>query len=125
MAIHSEFFRYLIVGGIAFVLDFTTLYLLVTLISWHYLIANVFAFLVGLGVNYFLSITWVFKTRKQEKKSKEFIIFALIGCVGLLINELVLWFGNDVLLISLMVSKLIATVVVFAWNFVIRKIVLF
>ena len=112
-------------GGVAFVLDFTTLYVLVTFASLHYLIANVFAFLVGLGINYFLSVTWVFKKRKQAKKHKEFILFTLIGCAGLLINELALWFGNDVLMISLTVSKLIATMVVFVWNFAIRKIVLF
>ena len=97
----------------------------VSFFSLHYLIANIFAFLVGLGINYFLSIRWVFKKRKQAKQSKEFILFALIGCAGLLINELVLWFGADVLMMSLMVSKLIATIVVFVWNFAIRKIVLF
>lgn len=123
--INIEFLRYFIVGGIAFVADFSLLYIFATFTEMHYLIANALAFCAGLIINYILSITWVFSKRKLECRKKEFTIFLLVGLVGLLLNELILWLLMEYAMLYLMYSKLIATAVVFFWNFIARKILLF
>ncbi len=123
--INIEFLRYFIVGGISFVADFLLLYVFATFVDLHYLVANAIAFCVGLTINYILSITWVFPNRKLSCRKKEFTIFLLVGVVGLLLNELILWLLMEYMALYLMYSKIVATAVVFFWNFIARKILLF
>ena len=49
----------------------------------------------------------------------------MIGVAGLAINELLMWLFTDWLLFHYLVSKIIATAVVFFFNFFIRKFALF
>lgn len=120
-----QLFRYTFVGGIAFIFDFGSLYILTEYYNIYYLISAAIAFLLGLTINYFLSIVWVFQKRSIESKYMEFIVFALIGIFGLVLNGLIIWFFTEIVNIHYMYSKLISTVIVYLWNFFIRKFVLF
>ena len=120
-----QIFRYTIVGGLAFVVDFGALYLFIEYGGLHYLVANALAFLLGLTTNYLLSISWVFNRRNLESRSGEFLIFAIIGLVGLGINEAVMWVMTDHVGTHYMVSKVVSTGVGLVWNFGARKILLF
>ena len=119
-----EFFRYAIVGGIAFCIDVTVLFILTEYGDVYYLISNIFAFSIGLLTNYMLSIVWVFNERRLDSIKEEFISFAIIGLVGLGIGQFILW-GFTVGGLYYMYSKIIATMVVFIWNFIVRKKFLF
>jgi putative flippase GtrA len=55
----------------------------------------------------------------------EFFVFALIGLGGLLLNEVFIWFFTEVLLLFYLVSKAISTVLVYLYNFLVRRLVLF
>jgi putative flippase GtrA len=55
--------RYTIVGGLAFIVDFASLFALTEFFSVHYLISAAIAFLLGITTNYVLSLTWVFTKR--------------------------------------------------------------
>jgi len=120
-----EFFKYGIVGFLAFLVDFGFLVILKELLHIYYLIAAAISFTAGLTLNYLLSITWVFKNRKLKNKTAEFIIFALVGVVGLGLNEIFLWFFTDITHLYYLYSKLLATGLVFLWNFIARKSLLF
>lgn len=120
-----QLLRYTIVGGLAFIIDFGTLILLTEFFNINYLISALVGFTLGLIVNYFLSIHWVFNQRNIRKRSLEFILFTLIGIVGLGLNELSIWFLTEVVLLYYMVSKIITTVMVYMWNFFARKYLLF
>ena len=120
-----QLFRYTFVGGIAFIFDFSTLYILTEYFNIHYLISAAIAFLLGLTINYFLSIMWVFQKRSLKSKYIEFIVFALIGIIGLTLNEFIIWFFTEIVNIHYLLSKLISTVFVYLWNFFIRKYFLF
>ena len=122
---HIQLFRYALVGGCAYVVDFGALYLLTDHIKMHYLLSAAIAFTLGLITNYILSILWVFSNRTVSNKQMEFLIFALIGVVGLGFNEITLWFFTGIVHLHYLVSKLISTVFVFFWNFFVRKKVLF
>lgn len=120
-----QLFRYLWVGGVAFVVDFGSLFLLTEYAQFRYLISAAIAFLLGLIVNYLLSITWVFSDSRLNNKMAEFVVFASIGFVGLLLNEVIMYFCCDILNIHYMISKLCSTGIVFFWNFFVRKLILF
>ena len=120
-----QLFRYTFVGGIAFIVDFSSLYLLTDFAGFHYLHSAAITFILGLVVNYILSILWVFKSRAVNKKIIEIIIFAVIGIIGLGLNEVMIWFFTERLTIYYLYSKLISTVIVYFWNFLARKYILY
>ena len=120
-----QLLRYSVVGGIAFVADFSVLYLATSILGLHYLLGAAGGFVVGMGINYVLSIAWVFDKRRVGSVGLELQIFAAIGVAGLLINELLMWMLTGGLGVHYLRSKLIAAVVVYLWNFVARKVVLF
>ena len=93
-----QFFRFIFVGGSATLVDIFTGWLFVTYIiksdvSFFGLfslsrdvLSVAVGFLIGLVVNYILSILWVFK-RKDINRVAEFTSFAVIGIIGLLIKS--------------------------------------
>lgn len=122
---YLQLFRYTFVGGFAFLVDFGTLVVLTEFFNIHYLISAGIAFILGLTVNYFLSVKWVFNSRAMDNRLLEFVLFSVIGFVGLALNELFLWILTDIFLIYYLFSKLITTFVVYFWNFFARKMMLF
>ena len=120
-----QLFRYCFVGGFAFLVDYGLLVLLTEVCGLHYLVSATISFIAGLVVNYLLSTSWVFRKSKLENKWAEFAIFAIIGVVGLLLNNLLLYLFTDLARIHYMISKLLTTALVMIWNFGARKIILF
>jgi putative flippase GtrA len=120
-----QFVRYGLVSVIALAVDFGGMVLLVELFSIHYLVAATVSFISGLVVNYLLSRAWVFTERKYESRVKEFIIFTGIGIVGLLLNNSIMWLAVEKIGIYYIFSKIIATILVFFWNFGLRKMLVF
>ena len=120
-----QFFRYGVVGGIAFVVDFSSLVILTSAAHVHYLWSAGIAFVLGLTTNYTLSVSWVFSSRTFASKYAEFGVFAWIGTIGLGLNELFMWLFTDRCGLHYTKSKLIATALVFLWNFTSRKVILF
>ncbi|MGB2763457.1 MAG: GtrA family protein [Candidatus Aminicenantaceae bacterium] len=120
-----QLFKYGFVGGIAFCVDFGSLFFLTEVIKIHYLISAAIAFILGLLTNYTLSILWVFPKRAIADKRIEFLLFLIIGLVGLGLNEVIIWFFTEFIHFYYLISKLFSTVVVFFWNFFARKKLLF
>ncbi len=120
-----QLFRYLIVGGLAFILDYGTLFTLTYYYRINYLISAAIAFFLGLIFNYALSTKWIFYDSRLKNKVTEFSIFTIIGVTGLVLNELIMFIGYDIFHIHYMISKLISTGLVFLWNFFARKYILF
>ena len=117
--------RYTIVGGLAFVVDFGTLFGLTEWLSFHYLASAAIAFVLGLLVNYELSVRWVFARRTVDRKLVEFTIFAGIGVVGLALTEVLLWVFTERVGLHYLASKLLTAFFVYLWNFLVRKFILF
>ena len=131
-----QFFRYLFVGGFAFVVDYGTLMLLVEVFDFNAKLAAVIAFILGLLVNYVLSTLWIFRNSKIKNRLAEFAAFAVIGVIGLGINELIIWLFDDVIAPRrpiefipedkyYLIGKLVSTAIVFIWNFAARKFIIF
>lgn len=123
--IFIQFFRYTLVGGVAFAIDFGLLFVLTEYVNFHYLISATFSFLVGLFVNYVLSTQWIFRNSKIKNKRVEFILFGLIGAIGLGLNNVLLYIFTDLIGLYYMFSKLITAILVYVWNFLGRRYFLF
>jgi putative flippase GtrA len=137
----SRFFpqlaRYTVVGGFAAVLDIGTFAVLTTLCGIGYLIANTAAITLGLIVNYLLSSTWVFQQKKLNIR-RDFLPFAVIGIIGLGIQNVLLYilldkqlaftvntsfgFGSNAVLLG---SKIFVVGITFLWNFIVRKFLVY
>ncbi len=112
-----------IVGVIASVIDFGVLLILKECLQVDVLVASAIAFSVSVIANYILSMLFVFQGGKTGK-AQEFLIFLLLSIGGLLLNQLVMWFGTDVLDVYYLWVKISACVVVPIYNFITRKIFL-
>jgi len=123
--VRQQFGRYVAVGGLAFLIDFGSLYLLTEFAGFHYLISTAVAFMLGLVTNYCLCRLWVFDRRTMESASLEFLIFAIIGIVGLGLNEVVMWVVGEVIHLHYLIGKVISASIVLLWNFGARKLILF
>jgi putative flippase GtrA len=120
-----QLFRYTFVGGFAFIVDFSLLVILTEFCGIHYLISTAIALTIGLSINYCLSVIWVFDKRKLANKSIEFTLFAIIGIVGLGLNELFIWLFTEFAGFHYLISKIISTAIIYLWNFFARKFILF
>ena len=122
---YIQFFRYFFVGGFAFVVDFALLYILTDKLKMFYLFSATIAFIVGIIVNFILSKLWIFQKKALVNKYLEFGIFGSVGIVGLGLNNLIMWFLTSKLGLYYLLSKLVATAIVYIWNFGARKYILY
>jgi putative flippase GtrA len=117
--------RYLAAGAGAFAVDFTLYAGLIRVAGVHYLVAAPFGFAAGLGIIYVLSIRWIFAARRLSDARTEFLVFAAIGVAGMAVNELIIYAGVERSALSYEAAKLVSAAVVFGFNFITRKLVLF
>lgn len=123
-----QIFKFGVVGGIAFVVDFAVMVFLTEIFGVPSLISACVSFCVSVVVNYILSMKFVFDSRDDIKKQTEFVAFIILSVIGLGINELVMYLCNmwldHMFEKPYMISKLVATFIVMVWNFISRKIFL-
>ena len=123
--LQTEFYRYVVVGGLAFAIHFGVLIFLTERIGIHYLLSSAIAFFIAVVASYTAAIYWVFECRTLPNKNTEFGVFLLIGIVGLLLNQFFLWVLTESAEIHYLISQIITTGLVFVWNFSARKFTLF
>lgn len=123
--ISIQFFRYIFVGGIAFIVDFGSLFIFTDIFGLYYLISAAIAFILGLITNYILSINWVFNRRTLNNRTYEFGLFTIIGIIGLALNEFFIWFLTAEIGLYYLISKIITAIIILFWNFFARKLTLF
>ena len=132
----AEIIRFVVTGGVCFLIEFAALVALRDGLKWNTLAAVPVAFLISVIVNYLLCMVWVFKGSKDGGNAARagFIVTSLIG-LGL--NELLMWllglaFGEDTVLLTVfgfsltmyMVNKVLATLLVMIWNYFSKRAVL-
>ncbi len=116
-----QIFKFGIVGGIAFIIDYISLIIGKEFFHFSTLLAAGIAFTISVIYNYIASVKWVFDVNKEKSKEKNFVIFIVLSIVGLIITEVIMWFGSDVMKISYLIVKIAATAIVMVFNFVTRK----
>jgi len=128
----ERFSKFLVVGGIGFIVDFGTLTLLKELFDTPTLIANTISFTMAVVSNFTLNRYWTYPDSREKKFSAQLGQFAGVSVVGLLINNSLLWlletpFNTALESIEIAVgkgyipAKMVATVIVLFWNFFINR----
>ena len=118
----KQLFLYLIVGGIATVVEWGFFWLFD---NWlHYSVATSLAFALSTFANWLAGRLIMFKSTEQNISREIFQIYAT-SILGLLFNLIIMWIAIDCLGIPNMISKITATAIVFFWNFFIRKFVIY
>jgi putative flippase GtrA len=105
--------------------DFATLAVLTEIVDIYYLVSAIIAFVVGICITYCLSVAWIFKHRRIKSKIAEFGVFCLIAVLGAGVMLGAMWFFTEFLHLHYLISKIVASVLVFALNFTLRKFLLF
>lgn len=119
--------KFVIVGGAAFVIDYGVLMLLSQVLGMSPVIAAAISFVVSLVFNYVASMHFVFTRKEGMNRNREFLVFVGLSVIGLAMNEACMAIGVNMLgsdAMHVTVTKVFATAVVMAWNFVSRKMTL-
>lgn len=119
----KQFSIYLIVGGLATIVEWGCFYLLGNFLGTHYLVATALAFLVSTFANWLFGRWMLFK--KAQGIFKELLKIYLTSIAGLLLNLGIMWLAVEWCGVHKMAAKIIATGIVFFWNFLIRKLVIY
>ena len=118
-----QLIRFGIVGIIAALVDVGVLVVLKELLYMDVLWASMISFCVSVTANYVLSMSFVFKS-KGENRFKEFVIFVFLSIGGLCLNQFILWIGIRFTSVYYLIVKLFAMIIVPIYNFITRKLFL-
>lgn len=121
----SQYYRYIIAGFIVTGFDFAILISFTEVFNIYYLFSACFAFAFCSVLHYFISIKFIFDNRTIKNQYHEFVIFILIGIASIILFELLMYGFTDILKIHYLFSKVIVTGIMFTFNFVTRKFILF
>jgi putative flippase GtrA len=113
------------VGGIAAVVDISIFTIFAKLLGYNYIFIGAVSFTVATFVNYLLSIRFVFESCIRYSKRSEVVLVYVVSAVGLLMNLVVLYLCIGIFHVEKIVSKVIATGIVFFWNYFVRKYYVF
>lgn len=126
----AEIIRYGIVGAVSTAIDLIVLKVILV-VGWPYWIALALGFSAGTVNGYFMNSRWTFKFKTEGQEGLKFSQFAVVSLIGLGLTEIignsyVHYIGNLIVLFNhtigvQMVGKLIAVVLVFAWNYLANK----
>lgn len=140
----AEILRFIIVGGIATLIDFfitgVILYIFDPNLYPHFynvffgggkpktiatVISTGVGFTVSLIVNYILSVVFVFSDKGNSKTKTGFLLFVFLSLIGLGINMLGMYLGYDLCHINEWIVKIVMTIVVLVYNYISRKLFIF
>ena len=87
----------------------------------QYLLATAMAFIFSTFANWLFGRLLVFRNANTKSLLKEILSIYLTSIVGLLLNLLIMFVMVQFLTVAEMVSKIAATILVFAYNYIVRK----
>ncbi|MCI8308247.1 MAG: GtrA family protein [Lachnospiraceae bacterium] len=119
----KQFVLYLLVGAGATAAEWVVFYLLEERLHIYYMTATGIAFVLSTFVNWALGRIIMFQS--NQGIWKELAKIYLTSIAGFLMNLLIMWIAIQQLESDEMIAKMAATGIVFFWNFIIRKLVIY
>jgi putative flippase GtrA len=110
-----KFFKFIIVGFLGMVVDFSITILLKEKLKVHRYISSSAGFTLAASSNYLFNRLWTFKSN-NPKVLIEYGTFILISLIGLIINNLFLYLFEKK--IRFYFAKFLAIMVTSVWNFI-------
>ena len=94
-------------------------------LSIAYLLATALAFAISTFANWLFGRLLVFRGKQAQSLLREILSVYLASIVGLLLNLLIMFLLVQLLSVEKMYAKIAATVLVFAYNYLVRKLVIY
>ena len=118
---------YLVVGGLATLVEWGTFFVLNAPLSLHYAAATALAFIASTFANWLFGRLILFRDTQKSKAAtaKELLKIYAVSVAGLVMNLAIMFVAVEECAISEMPAKILATGIVFAWNFLVRKLVIY
>ena len=120
----AQVLKFGLVGVVAFAIDYGLLIFLTEVFGIDYLVSATISFIVSVVFNYLVSMRYVFSHKEGMSTHREFILFVVLSVIGLVINNVFLWLGVELLGVDYRIAKIVVTALVMVWNFVTRKLFL-
>ncbi len=114
-----KFIKFSMVGLSGVFVDFGTTFICKEILKIQKYVANTCGFTLAATTNYFMNRIWTFHSANPNIM-QEFTRFFIIALIGLLINLLIIWAMTGKFKVNFYISKLIATLIVTLWNFLIN-----
>lgn len=114
-----KFIKFCIVGFAGVFIDFGITFVFKEVFKVQKYLANAIGFTTAATTNYIFNRIWTFQSHNPQVL-QEFSRFFVIALIGLGINSLIIWAMSGKFKVNFYVSKLVATVIVTAWNFLIN-----
>ncbi len=127
----KQFISYFFVGGVAAIVEWIMFFLFANVMTLNYILSTVLAFIFSTTTNWILGRVFTFKNSTSYKNNvgKEAFAVFLVSAIGLLFNMFLMYIFVTVMgfdsVIGKTASKIAATGIVFVWNFLIRKLVVY
>ena len=127
----KQFISYFFVGGVAAIVEWVMFFVFANVLNVHYFVSTVIAFIFSTTANWILGRITTFKdnTSYKDKKAKEAVLIFAVSAIGLVFNLILMYLFVTVFgfngKIGSTCSKIAATGIVFIWNFLIRKMVIY
>ena len=127
----KQFISYFFVGGVAAIVEWVMFFIFANVLQINYFVSTVIAFIFSTTANWILGRITTFKdnnTYKYKKAKEAFLVF-IVSAIGLLFNLILMYLFVTVMgfdsSLGKTLSKIAATGIVFIWNFLIRKLVIY
>ena len=120
-AMFKQLLSYLVVGGIATVVEWIFLFVFSEWFQINYLAATAAAFAISTAANWIAGRLLTFRGVQKQSLLGELLKIYAVSIIGLLFNLALMYVFVELAGFKGMPSKMLATVIVFAWNFMIRK----
>ena len=127
----KRFISYFFVGGVAAIVEWVMFFIFANVLQINYFVSTVIAFIFSTTANWILGRITTFKDNNtyKDKKAKEAFLVFIVSAIGLLFNLILMYLFVTVMgfdsSLGKTLSKIAATGIVFIWNFLIRKHVIY
>jgi putative flippase GtrA len=120
-----KFIKFCLVGFSGVFVDFGTTYFFKEVLKVQKYIANAIGFTLAASSNYFFNRIWTFYNSGMDRQqisdvAEQYMKFFVIALIGLGISTAIIWLMNGKFKVNFYLSKLVATVIVTIWNFLIN-----
>ncbi len=125
IAVIIKAIRYFASSALALAVDVSVMWAAINYLSLPILWSASLGFTIGCFVNYAASKYFVFENKSSNTESVTITLFFLVGIAGLILNNLIIYIGVNVLSVHLLLTKLVSAGTVFCFNFLVRGLFVF
>jgi len=118
--------RYGLLSGVGVVVDVLVFKALIG-VELNYILANIIAFIFSFTINFLLTVKFVFSYQFSKKTDflNKFSQTLIVSLMGLSLSTMLLILMHEWLQFTLLISKIISVIIVFMWNYSLRKYFIF